>query len=438
MRGGTVWGLLGLLGVTFLAGVIYLVDLGLESGSMYPRFSTLRSDPPGSRAYAETLAELGLPMRRNYLDYSRLELPPGATVFLLGASSRTRGPEKEIDALLAEVERGARLVVAFDGRLSPALFEAWPGSSAGPVSVPGKDDPEVPSPEEESAEVEPSQNDAEAAAEDEDVGETETKGVPSRADRMEALFATASLLERLGLGLDEAGDGRANRTAARGAAAPPGLPAELPHLSDLRLVERGDAWEALYTQRGRPVALRRDLGAGEVIALADAYLLSNEALRFRPEPAWLRWLAGDATLVVFDETLHGAYESPGIGGLIRRYRLGGIFLGGLVLAGLFVWRNATSLLPPAPEARRSVVEGRSNEAGFVNLLRRAVPPSRLPRTAFEAWLDSPAFRRLPSTRRASLREAAERIVAAAESGKARTDPLPALRELSQLIQTKEP
>ncbi|MFP4541541.1 MAG: DUF4350 domain-containing protein, partial [Opitutales bacterium] len=277
MRGGLVWGFLGLLGAAFLAGVVFLVNLGLESGSMYPRFSTLRSDPPGSRAYAETLAELGLPVQRNYLDYSRLELPVGATVFLLGASSQVRGPEEEIEALLAEVERGARLVLAFDGRLTPGPIEVRTDGAARPPSGPREEESEngVAAPGEGSEETKPAGMDEEPASEEES-GETHRS--PSREERMEALFATVSLAERLALALEEAGDGRANRTAERAPAAPRELPAELPHFSALRLVEKVDAWTALYTQRERPVVLWRELGKGEVIVLTDAYLLSNEAL----------------------------------------------------------------------------------------------------------------------------------------------------------------
>jgi hypothetical protein len=67
--------------------------------------------------------------------------------------------------------------------------------------------------------------------------------------------------------------------------------------------------------------------------------------------------------------------------------LGGFVLATLLLFALFIWKNASGLLPPLPDAglSGSAVQGRDSKTGFVNLLRRGVPREKLIRTAFEQW-----------------------------------------------------
>lgn len=412
---GLGWLLLGAVLVLFATGVTMLVNLGLDSGSAYPPFSSLRSDPQGSRALVDTYAAVGYEVRRNYLDYSKLSLPPGSTIFLLGATNGVFDRPAEIDALLDEVSLGARLVLACDA-------ENWRNWEL------------VPPPVGDAAEAEPATGDEDAAQDSEPADE------PADADASTAPapypeFQTSSLLDRLGLRLEGADDGRANKLAERAKVAPAELPRQLPFRTEMRLVDESGKWTPLYEMRGRPVLSRRPWGRGEVLVVSESNLFSNEALRYRLQPDWLLWLAGKGGTLVFDETIHGAYESPGIGGLLRRYRLSGVFAGGLILALLFVWRNGTTLLPRSAAARREVVEGRSNESGFVSLLRRTLPRARLARIALEAWLQSPAFRSLPARRAAELRAQAEGIVTAADGAK--PQPVHTFQRLCELIQTKD-
>ena len=72
---------------------------------------------------------------------------------------------------------------------------------------------------------------------------------------------------------------------------------------------------------------------------------------------WRGWSARIAD-IVFDEAHFGIVESPGVAGLMRKYRLHGLAAGLLLLAGLFIWKNATSLVPPhADEPVRGVCRG---------------------------------------------------------------------------------
>ncbi len=59
---------------------------------------------------------------------------------------------------------------------------------------------------------------------------------------------------------------------------------------------------------------------------------------------FLAWLIGANRHVVFDEAHLGIVDSPGVATLMQRYRLHGLALG-LLLAGLFIWKNSTSYRP---------------------------------------------------------------------------------------------
>jgi len=119
----------------------------------------------------------------------------------------------------------------------------------------------------------------------------------------------------------------------------------------------------------------------------DSYFLSNEALVRDRHPALLSWLVGSGTQVVFDETHHGIMESPGLATLARKYRLTGGMAALLVLAGLFLWKNASSLVPRHAEAEgpEDVIPGRNTTAGFISLLRRHIPREEVFALCLEEW-----------------------------------------------------
>ena len=170
-------------------------------------------------------------------------------------------------------------------------------------------------------------------------------------------------------------------------------------------------WRLLASKGDRAMILERSLGTGSVVVCSDSYFLSNEALWKEPKPKFLSWLIGDSTRVIFDETHLGSYigDEAGIMTLARRYGMHGLFLAGIVLFGLFIWRSVTSLVPRDEAAdlglwRADAVEGRSSASGLEGLLRRGVKPRELLRRCFDVW---------SSTRAASATVPAERRAAAA-------------------------
>ncbi len=89
--------------------------------------------------------------------------------------------------------------------------------------------------------------------------------------------------------------------------------------------------------------------------------------------------------------ISASWKVPGVAALMRKYRLEGLAAGLLVLAGLFIWKNSISLVPPlADEAREHFVAGKDSAAGFVNLLRRSVRPRDLLAACFAEWKKSVA------------------------------------------------
>ena len=144
-----------------------------------------------------------------------------------------------------------------------------------------------------------------------------------------------------------------------------------------------------------------------MVLATDSYFLSNEALRKDRHAELLAWLVGPARQVVFDEAHFGIVDTSGVASLMRKYRLHGLAVGLLLLAGLFLWQNASELRPAAPpdETAAGYVAGKEAAAGFVNLLRRNIPPRDVLKTCFAEWKKSFTHGARPSAARIVQAEA---------------------------------
>lgn len=130
------------------------------------------------------------------------------------------------------------------------------------------------------------------------------------------------------------------------------------------------------------------IGQGSVVVATDSYFASNEALLKERAPQFLAWLVGPSREVIFDEFHLGTVESPGIMTLARRLHLQGLFIGGLVLFGLFIWQSSSSLVPAedvAGKESEAVVSGHGATAGLISLLRRGISRGQLLTRCFEVW-----------------------------------------------------
>jgi len=185
----------------------------------------------------------------------------------------------------------------------------------------------------------------------------------------------------------------------------PALPRSLQIHTALFFDQLSADWRVLYSAvtgtNARPVLVERRLGRGSIVLVADSYPFSNEAMLKDREPGLLTWFIGENQSVVFDEIHLGVTSDPGIATLARKYRLHGFFAALLVLTALFLWKNATSFLPPHEEQiageRGNIIDGKDSAAGFVNLLRRNIAPADLMKVCLEQWNAHSANMRKPPT-----------------------------------------
>jgi len=132
--------------------------------------------------------------------------------------------------------------------------------------------------------------------------------------------------------------------------------------------------------------VERTFGTGTIVLLASCYPLSNEALAGERDTTLIAWALGSNRQVVFVEDDLGLTESGGIVTLARKYHLEGLAGMLLLLLGLFVWKNSTSLLPPRLESTdEDSVAAKDASSGLANLLRRNIPAKAVMKTCLEEW-----------------------------------------------------
>ena len=377
----------------FAAGVYSLFASRFESGDVYPPYSSLRSDPMGTKALYSALERIpGVAVRRNYSDWKKLHGAETEVVLLLGLvpGALTRTLKEESAALEQAAENGARLVLSFQPVKRRAVVKSGP--------------------------PEPKKDGEEPAKQDDPESVDKTKDKPTGKSEKDDQYApldkkwqiSPSTLTRQDNSEEEWG-----RAVLKSSGE--GLPASIPHRSLSCFEIRGPSWRVVYEAQGKPVIVERSLGKGSVVLVAESYLFSNEAMRDQRHAALLSWVIGPNSVVVFDEYHHGVVESPGLMTFARKYRLHGFF-GSLCLIGLLlVWqRNAP--FAPAPAAATEDDEepaGKDHLSGLIQLLRRNIPPDEVLKICCDEW------RRSAGVETAELREKMARVeeVLASENAK---------------------
>jgi hypothetical protein len=334
----------------FLLGMGLLFQWRFQAGDIYPAYSSFRSDPLGTKVLFESLGRLhGVETQRHLRPWDQLPDGGDSTLFILGV------PPGEADEINTEpvtefMRQGGRVVVAF----RPVQGEPRRGAFT------WKD---------EENEFSPRRKDA------------------SNVDRLiwRAAWDFTWAYEALPGTVDRSRSG-----TARLAESFSDFPEEISLHTALFFAQAGSPWTVLYEREGaRPVCMERPVGHGSLVVLAESFLLSNEAMRAERYPALLSWLAGDRATVLFAERQLGVSEEPGIAALVRKYRLHGFLVSVTFLAGLFIWKNAASLVPAEDvEEENSLVAGKESSAGFLNLLQRGIAPGALLGVCFEAWKKS--------------------------------------------------
>jgi hypothetical protein len=393
--------LLVLLGAAFFWVAADLLKERYRKGDIYPPLCSLSAAPQGGRAFYEGLHRSGtVAVARAFRPIDKVAPPGEAAYFYLGMEGNVEWTQDQVDSMEAFMNRGGRLVLAFQGN----QFTPWGWEDGGNMGsrirnwrerwktkpIPGADGPANQSPPKTS----PTKKEAASHA------FPEGNGAP-----------LIVLMERWGFGTKRDGAGAAALKAAAKPATAGSEPdqdstqPEIPRVSriavpDLEeslvwehgtdlILENPSQWKVAYGWAlATPVVVERPFGSGSLVVMANSYSVSNEALARNRAPRFLLWLLGGKSTAIFDEASRGVEESPSFGTLARKYGLGWLGFMFLVLAGLFVWRQASSLVPADSNGRDDqahVTLGRDASAGFQSLLRQALPVRQLLHHCVAEW-----------------------------------------------------
>jgi hypothetical protein len=357
--------------VGFSFGLYQLFKLRFETGDVYPEYSSLRADPLGTMALCESLERMpGLTVRRDYSANNRL--PDGKDTTYLHLAARTEDWEempvevvKEIDGFVA---KGGRLAITFFPEPTTSLPRLFRTLSR--ASVTNSPSAKKPATGPKASPVKKSRK----------VFKNEEELTVSARDKWGWELANAKL---------KAGNSGVYEPVTAANQTDLLLPEELEWHSPLIFTNLDASWRTIYARGTNPLVVERQFGAGSIVMATDSYFVSNEAMRKDRHADLLAWMVGPNTRVVFDEAHLGIVESPGVAMLMRQYRLQWLGGGLLLLAGLFIWKNALSFGPPHPEEeQKEYVAGKDAAAGFVNLLRRNIQSKDVLTLCFEEWTKS--------------------------------------------------
>ncbi len=352
----------------FVFGLVRLFQLRYEAGDVYPPYSSLRADPLGTMAFYESLQNLpGLNLHRDFSAANRLPEPQNTAYLHLAA--RPRDWQWAPEALASEIQNfvtdGGRLIVTFFPEpTKPLGFFASSSTNitakAPPVSKPPPRPPGI---------------------------------SPKKPSSDDPHFQEVSLTQHFGFDFAfirlSKGEGDSYETVRVVNRTELPLPQSLEWHSGMVFTNLATSWHTVYARGTNPVVIERKLGSGSIVIASDSYFLSNEALLKARHADFLAWLLGPVHNVVFDESHFGIVEEPGIATLLRKYRLYGLGLGLMLLAGLFVWKNSVSFVPLDSETvELPYVAGRDAAGGFVNLLRRNIPQRDILKVCFAEWTKS--------------------------------------------------
>ena len=367
-----LWAVLAILTVGFVYGIAQLFALRFEAGDVYPPYSSLRSDPLGAKALYESLESLpNIKAQRLCEPLYKVETGRDRTLFILGTShyELTSVSEKEYKEFDTFLRSGGRVVIA--------LFPAADKNYSARKREKDLEDKENEKDQESKKNKKPTKFD---------------KAKEKDKENEEFGYSSVSLLEKWGfkmdyrpLEVDEEGVSLPVQVIQAGNEE---LPKSFSWHSAIYFCNLDKAWNAVYSRGSNAVIMERSFGKGSLVLCSDSYVSSNEALRKEPNPGLIAWLVGSSRQVLFDETHLGVEDNPSIAMLLRKYHLQGLVLGLLGLAGLFVWKNASSFVPPDEEAdglRSAPVIGKDSASGFANLLRRNISQSEILAVCVSEW-----------------------------------------------------
>ncbi len=374
----------------FTLGVVKLFLLRFEAGDVYPTYSSLRSDPLGSRAFYAGLENINSArVSRNYMPLQNFEFEQQTAFFYIGTA--VFDPQSISGEWFKLFERltnkGGRLILSFlPVEKKPANWRMQKCFiPQGELKDKDKKPPATAPKDSENPAKHPEMN-----------GTSNNDDHQPQTPPVDHFFDTygncVSLQDRWGLTLafaEQPSDKAVSVSDEPTAARVKNLPRTISWHTALYFDELEDSWQEIYTAEGRAVIIERPFGKGSLVLSADSFFLSNEALRSERHPELLAWLLGDSLNIVFDETHFGILRHPGVLDLIQKYRFHWFILTVAVLAILFIWKNSVSFLPTRKAIRshpeKDVISDRDSNQGLISLLRRNIPTRRLLQTCAAEW-----------------------------------------------------
>jgi len=415
-----------------LIGVIHLFMLRFQAGDIYPAYSSLRSDPLGTRVFYDSLDNFDeFRLQRNYHLLDSLKIDSKATFFYLGAEIPAGDfiPERTRKALDRLTQSGGRLVIAYlpvhqksaktscsgersDCTKKPAAQtederqgqrqEQIPDSA--PVPPPNFDDPEDTSFKQEVAQ----------------------KNFVSIKKHWGFEFAyNDNLLVQ---------DSDEQYPSLEANSLRPGLPAVISWHTNLYFELFDDSWQTLYAVDDNPVIIERPMGQGSIVLCADSFFISNEAQRSERHPQLLVYLLGGHRDVIFDESHFGIYKQPGVAGLLRHYRFHWFFGALALVALLFVWKNTVYFVPPRPEditGGAAVVSEKDYSQGLIALLRRNIRRRNILQICGQEW--ERTFKHDRRLTPGAVEQMKRILQTESESSKKKSDPVAGYQKISNLL-----
>jgi hypothetical protein len=333
---------------TFVIVALQTFEVRLETQEGYPVASTFRADARGCRVLYESLCRVpGVQAARFLRTFANLPPAEGRSLVIAGINPETSILEvQDRKSLSAWVEAGGTLIVA--------------------LTTEDKNPDKAGSPDHELSPL-PQQHPSPSPA---------SKSTPPTQERW------IETLQGAGVHVFRHSDASARHRFVSDVFAPEGS-----WLGPLYFQDLESPWRVVAEADHLPVVINRSCGQGNVILIADSYLLTNGALANNRETGLLGWLFRKATTILFDESHFGITENPGVVSLARRYGLEPAFFVLLILALFFVWANRYTLLPKSATRTTNslIVTGHGGDTVFVNLLRRSLPAKDLFPTSVDLW-----------------------------------------------------
>ena len=424
--------------LAFCYGMTHLFLLRFETGDVFPPYSSLRSDPLGTRALHESLIILNpAAVSRNYTPMPDLQFEDFTSFLHLGTGVFN---EQAVSETFAEtIER----LTAAGGRLVMAFYPvANLDRKCRPCEDTREEDTDSLCEEDCEDNATPDQDQtSETSGEETDKENSPTEKDPeSERDDRSAVFKTVSLRERWGVSFEYDDATEEPRQATVNVEyAPASLPASISWHSALYFDDLDEPWKVLYHSNGHPVIVERPFQRGSILLCADSFLFSNEALRSERQSKLLTRIIGPGNPVVFDEVHLGIQKSPGVADLIRRFRFHWFFLTIAFLFVLFIWKNSVSFVPPQTGTtdglQPSANGGKDYSQGLISLLRRNISVKNILSVSMAEWRKSIGQTMPPGTQtidQAGLQKKAEEAISSNQS-----DPVKSYNAISKLLSKRK-